>query len=69
MKVIPHSNFQEYIQSVLKTFIPNQEISPRRDESIQWERVDFVELGKQKAGTIIFLKGQHAGADYRIRIN
>src|SRR3989344_1026890 len=69
MRLIQHSYFQPYIQTVLKTFIPNEEISPRRDESLQWKQVDLVELGKQKPGTILFLRGQHAGADYRIRIN
>jgi len=69
MKTIPHDKFQEYTNAVLATFTPNKEISPTKDEKISWERVDSVNLYEQDPGTVIFLRGRHPSADYRIRVN
>ena len=70
MKTVPHDKFfEEYVKSVLATFTPNNEISPTKDENCPWEQVDYVDLREQELGTVIFLRGIHRGADYRIRIN
>lgn len=69
MRIIEHNKFQEYVRLVLETFNPNREVSPVRDENLPIERAEFVELHKEKPGTVIFVRGRHAGADYRIKIN
>lgn len=68
-KLIPPSDFTAYIAKVLGSFSPNSEISPVRDEKLSLDRFDFIDLNDQEPGALIFLRGRHSGADYRLRVN
>ena len=66
---IEGEKFRRYVVSLQDRFLPNNEASPTRDKNRPWESVDVINLYEQESGTIIFLKGNHFGADYRIRVN